>query len=152
MSDRGTGTNAAFTAPPHLTDPSRTLVVWFTEPPGIVVQFARPARFEMSHAQWMVGPMLSALLKRFSREEPLAFVLDLSLMDGRDPSVRPLLVEAARKVTHRSRRSILVPPVNANRVYLAGVNAAASLARVFGLTVSIETLSQSILTLRAAPP
>jgi len=47
---------------------------------------------------------------------------------------------------------VLVPPLNASRVYLASVHAAASLARVVGLTVSVESLSDAVRSLSAASP
>ena len=143
---------AAFDAPPHMMDSSRTMAVWFTEPAGLVAQFARPARWSVPLAEWLVGPVISRLLKRFPGDQPLVFVLDLTQMNGRDPPVRQLVVEAARSLTHRARRAVVVPPENANRVYLAGVQAAASIARVFGLTVSIESLPEALDSLRAAPP
>jgi hypothetical protein len=152
MTTRVLETRAVFKAPPHLLDPSRTLAVWFTDPPGMVVQFARSAPCTLPVAQWLAGPARESLLNRFPGNGPLVFVLDLTHMNGRDPQVRALILEAARPLASRAQRCVVVPPENASRVYLASVRAAASLARVFGLTVSVESSSEAVRSLSAASP
>jgi hypothetical protein len=140
----------AFKGAPHLMDPSRALSAWFTDPPGVFVQFARRTALTLPLAEWLAGPLTASLTKRFPGNEPLIFVLDLTQMDGRDPSARPLIVEAGRALGSRAGRAVLVPPLNTSRVYLASLHAAASLARVVGLTVSVESLSEAVRSLRVA--
>ena len=145
-------TQTTFKAPAHLMDPSRTVVAWFTDPPGIFIQFARRAVFSLPLAQWMAGPMCAALTKRYPAPQPIVLILDLTRMDGRDPQVRPIIVDASRAFASRTRRAVVVPPHDASRVYLASVTAAASLARLFGLTVAVESLSDAVRSLSQATP
>jgi hypothetical protein len=146
------GSKAVFNAPPHMLDPTRSIAVWFTDPPGMVAQLVRRAPFTVTLAQWLAVPACTRLLKRFPGDEPLAFVLDLTQMDGREPEVRALIVEAARGFASRVERAVVVPPGNAGRVYLASLQAAASLARVFGLTVSVGPLTEAVRGLHPAAP
>lgn len=141
---------AAFRTAPHLLDPSRTLAVWFTDPPGIFVQFARRAPCTVPLAQWMAGPLCTSVAKKYPGEGPLVFVLDLTHMQGRDPASRQMIVDAGRTFASRLRRTVIVPPADASRVYIASLSAAASLARLVGLTVSVESLSDAVRSLSAA--
>ncbi|HKU40811.1 MAG TPA: hypothetical protein VJR89_21770 [Polyangiales bacterium] len=140
----------AFATSPHLVDPARALGLWFTDPPGMVVRFLRRTTFTVPLAQWLAGPGCDGLRERFPGEESFGFVLDLHLMDGRDPAVRAIVVEAARPWASRARRAVVVPPEAAGRVYLASIRAAASLARVVGLTVSVGDFREAVRDLRVA--
>lgn len=142
---------AAFTGTPHLVDPSQTVAVWFTDPPGAVVQFVRRAPCTVPLAQWMATSARARLVERFASSASLVFVLDLSLMDGRDPLARPIIVECAREFASRARARV-VPPRDASRVYLAGIHVAASVARVFGIEVSIEPPEAALRALKVAAP
>lgn len=142
----------AFTGSPHLMDPSQTLAVWFTDPPGAVLQFVRRAPCTVPLAQWMATSARARLVERFASSAALVFVLDLTLMDGRDPLARPIIVECAREFSSRACAKV-VPPRDASRVYLAGIHVAASVARVFGLDVSIESTPEAALrALKMASP
>src|SRR5581483_5323747 len=87
---------AAFKSPPHFLDPTRTVAVWFTNPPGAVIQFARRAMGSVPLAEWAVGPGRTRLLSQFPGDGPLVVVLDLGLMTGRDPVARPIITAAVR--------------------------------------------------------
>jgi hypothetical protein len=152
MSIRPVPARAAFDTPLDLVDPSRTLAVWFTEPAGIVVQFARRGPGTVAVAQWLAGAASERLRERFPRDEALICVLDLTRMEGRDPMARAIIVDAARAVADRIIRAVVVPPDTSSRVYLASLKAAASLARVFGLVVSVDSLPNALRSLRAASP
>jgi len=151
MTSSGGETRAVFQRPPHLVDPSGTLAVWFTEPPGMVVQFARRGPCTVELAEWLVATAGPRVLERFPGPEPLAFVLDLSQMVGRDPRARAIITEGVGTLAARAGRTVVVPPVSATRVYLASLHVAASLARVLGITVSVEPLPQAVHALHAAP-
>lgn len=129
--------HAAFSSPPHRHDPSGTLAAWFTDPPGTVVQFTRPAVGSLPLVEWLLGPGREAMLARFPHE-PLIVVMDLTLMTSRDPAVRPLLVEAAKGLKSRVARTVLIPPQNAKAVYLASLKVSTSLLAVFGVKVDIH--------------
>jgi hypothetical protein len=102
-------------------------------------------------ARWLVGPALSRLQERFPGDVKVRLVMDLSLMTGRDPAVRPILVETTKRMGHRIEHSTIVAPQNAGVVYLASLKASVSLLRVFGVPIEIETLTHALLKLRPAP-
>jgi len=141
---------AAFDSPPHLFDPSQTVAVWFTNPPGVVFQFVRRAYGSVALAEWLVGPARARFLDLFPGDGPVVVVLDLGLMVGRDPVARPIVNAAARSLKSRIRRAVLVPPEEATSVYLASLQASISLLRVFGVSVSIESLPDALRTLAPA--
>jgi hypothetical protein len=138
--------------PPHLEDPSGSVAVWYTDPPGVVMQFVQAARGDLTLVRWLVGPARERLLERFPGSSPLVFVMDLGLMTGRDAAVRPILNEAAKALRPRIARSVVVPPENASAIYMASLHASVSLLRVFGVPVEIQPLSTALRSLRAAPP
>lgn len=145
-----TGSSPAFPSPPNLTDPSGTVALWFSEPPGAVVQFQSVARGTPQLAACLVGPARDALLARFPGTGPLVLVLDLSRMDGRDPAIRKVLMDGMRNTATRVARALIVPPSGASRVYLASLHAAASLARVFGVDARLKSLPEALRGLRPA--
>lgn len=150
MSAPDARSRAAFGSPPHLLDPARSLAIWFTNPPGAVIQFARRAPGSVALAEWIAGPVRATFLERFPGDGPVVFVLDLGLMHGRDPVARPIVTAAVRSFKSRIERAVLVPPEEATAVYLASLQASISLLRVFGVSVSIESLPDALRSLEAA--
>ncbi len=147
--------DAPFTTAPHLTSPEGEVAAWFTNPPGAVIRLTRSARLALPHAQWLAGPALAALDRRFGSERPLILVLDLQKMTSRDPAVRPVLVDTTKSLRPRLARAFLIPPEEAPAVYLASLRAAASLLRVFGVEVEVHASLGRLLgvvSLRPAVP
>ena len=145
----------AFDARPHIQDPTGAVVAWFTDPPGAIIQFARPARGTTDMARWLVGPARAALWRRFPVESGLTLVLDLTLMDGRDAGARALLHESAKDDKGRIARSFVIPPTKASGTYLSALHVAATLLRVFGVRVDVESSLTSVFAsfpLRVAGP
>jgi hypothetical protein len=114
------------------------LRAWFTDPPGAIVQMARPGRWTQEMAAWMVGPGNARLRGRFPGASGLLLVLDLTLMDGREPGARALMLERASKGGGLVTRIILIPPANANPVYLTTLRAAVTLLKALGKDIKIE--------------
>lgn len=140
--------HVAFPRAPHTRDPSGTLVAWFTDPPGALIQMSRSSELTVEMAAWLVNAGVAQLLARFPGTGPLTIVLDIRLMTKRDPAVRSLLVEAAKKLGPRLGAGYVIPPENSSKIYLASVHAAAAALRVFGARVEIfETLS-AVLTVK----
>jgi hypothetical protein len=145
--------HAVFARSPHLHDPTGTLVAWFTEPAGALIQISRLSEFTVEMATWLVEVGSSQLLARFPGTTPLVIVLDLRLMTKRQPAVRSLLVEAAKKLGPRLGCGFVIPPENSSKVYLASIHAAAAALRVFGAKVEIVESLPSLVAekrLRAA--
>lgn len=130
--------------PPHLVDAMQVIGVWFTEPPGAVIQFLKPGG-TLQAAQFLAEKARGELLRRFTADQRLRFILDLTLMTHRDPAVRPVLMESTKALAQRIERSIVVPPKSASTVYLASLKASASLLRVFGVQVDVKSsLSEAL--------
>jgi hypothetical protein len=129
---------AAFARRPHVQDPSGTLVAWFTDPAGAVIQLARPSELTIEMTRWLVGTGLDALVQRFPGDVPLTVVLDVRMMTSRQPAVRGLIVDAAKTLRPRLGRAVVIPPQNATRVYLAGLSAAVAVLRVFGVELELQ--------------
>lgn len=140
----------AFAVPPHLEDPSGLLAIWYTDPPGAVIQFTRPAEGSLPIVEWLVGPGLAQLLDRFPGPQRLVIVMDLGLMKGRDRNVRPILMEAGKALRPRIERTMIVPPQGASAIYLASLQASVSLLRVFGVPVEVQSLSSALRSLSPA--
>lgn len=141
----------AFDTRPDLYGPSG-LRVWFTEPPGLVVQMARPSRGTHEMAAWLIGPGYARLRGRFPGLSGLALVIDLSLMDGRDPDARALMLERASENNGVVSRIIIVPPAKPNPVYLTTLHAAVTLLNSIGRDITIESsLEKAIATFGLKP-
>lgn len=132
----------AFLRSPHTQDPSGALVAWFTDPAGALVQISRTSELTVEMTRWLVEHGCAQLLARFPGTTPLTIVLDIRLMTKRQPAVRSLLVEAAKKLGPRLGMGYVLPPENSGKVYLASLHAATAALRVFGARVEIsESLS-----------
>lgn len=60
-------TQTTFKAPAHLMDPSRTVFAWFTDPPGIFIQFARRAVFSLPFGLTVSVESLSDAVRSLSQ-------------------------------------------------------------------------------------
>lgn len=128
----------AFSTAPHLVHPSRDLVCWFTDPPGIVIQFGRAAQGTRAITEWLGNDAYRALMARFPAADDLTVVVDLGLMTGREPGARNGLVEPAKRMKSRVARTVLLPPRSASPVYLGSMYAATALLSAFGVHVEIS--------------
>jgi hypothetical protein len=128
----------AFNRAPHLSDPSGTLVAWFTDPPGAWLQFVRPARGTDELSEWFVGPALEAAVTRFSGQ-PLVLVCDFRLMTDRELSARARLLQTAPALRELLARVVLIPSLSATPIHLKTMSAGGALLRSFGIPVEIQT-------------
>lgn len=128
------------------------LRAWFTDPPGLVVQIARPGRGTQEMAAWLIGPGAARLRGRFPGMSGLVLVIDLTLMEGRDPDARALMLERATEDSGVLSRVIIVPPAKPNAVYLTTLHAAVSLLKSIGRDITIESsLASAIAALGLKP-
>lgn len=141
-----------FTRLPHTHDPSRTLVAWFTDPPGAIIQIVRESELTVEMTTWLVEVGFAELLARFRGTSALIIVLDLRLMLKRQPAVRSLIVDAAKKLAPRLGAGYVIPPDNAGKVYLASLHAAAAALRAFGARVEIAESLSSLLATKGIRP
>jgi hypothetical protein len=135
----------AFTLPPHAIDDSGAVAAWFTDPPGVVLQFIRPARGTTELAKWVVGPGYTQMLRRFPDCYELRVVLDMRQMTGRAATARAVLIEHAKLVSQRLGRVIILPSDHMGTIYLKVVETTALMLRAFGVRIEIEhSLEQAL--------
>ncbi len=143
--ERTTTRQMAFTRSPDTHDPSNTLVAWFTQPPGAIIQIAHESELTVDMTRWLVEHGCGQLLARFPGTTPLVIILDFRLMTKREPAVRGLLVEAAKKLGQRLGTGYVLPPANAGKIYLASLHAATAALRAFGAKVEVADSLSNLL-------
>jgi hypothetical protein len=136
----------AFAVAPHLVHASKDLVCWFTDPPGIVIQFVRAAMGTRAMTGWLGHEAQLALLARFPAARDLTVVVDLGRMTAREPGARNGLVEPARRLKAHVARTVLLPPNNASQVYLGSMYAATALLSALGIHVEVQRSLAKVLT------
>jgi hypothetical protein len=134
----------AFDAPPDLHG-GGVLRAWFTDPPGALVQFMRPSRGTQEMAGWVIGPLYSKLRARFPEATMLTLVIDLTLMDGRDPAARAMLLERVSQGRGVIGRVGLVPPPKTSPVYLTTFHAAVTVLNSLGKEVRVESSLEKLI-------
>jgi hypothetical protein len=127
-----------FSRAPDLSDPSGTLAVWFTEPPGAWLQFVKPARGTDELSEWLVGPALEAGIARFPGQA-LILVCDFRLMRDRELSARARLLQTAPALKELLGKVVLIPSLSATPIHLKTMGAGAALLRSFGIQVELQT-------------
>jgi hypothetical protein len=99
----------------------------------------------VSTVNWLFGAGRARFLARFPEARNMVTVLDLSLMAGRDPAVRAVVVEAMKALKPRIAKSVVVPPIKANPLYFRSLQTAVHLLRVFGVHVELARSLQPAL-------
>ena len=123
---------------PHATDPSGTIALRFTDPPGALLQFVRPARGTTEMAEWLTETGLTLLFARFPHVRDLRVILDMRQMTGRSANARAVLIQAGMRCVGRVGHVVLVPSQLLGEAYLRVVEAGAALVRSTGLCIDIE--------------
>ena len=124
-----------FACEPHMR--SGPLAVWFTSPPGVVVQFVEPALGTLELVNWLVGPAYAELDRRAAGRRALMLVLDFGLMTARTNASRTVLLSKARQSAHRFAEVIVVGSYTATRTQLTSLHAGMALVRALGVRVSM---------------
>lgn len=130
---------AAFAVPPHVVDDSGLVAVWFTDPPGVVLQLTQPARGTTAIAEWIVGPAYGQIVSRFPDARDLRVVLDMRQMTGRAATARALLIEHAKLIAPRLGTVIILPSIHLGSLYIKVVEATAVMLRAFGIRIQLES-------------
>jgi hypothetical protein len=139
------GVSPAFDVPPDLQG-AGVLRAWFTDPPGAVVQMAVPSRGTKEMAEWLVGAGYARLRGRFPEAQGFTLVIDLSLMEGRDPAARAVMIDKAREYHSSFARTFMIPPLKGSVVYLTTLHAAAALLNALGLKLKIESSLEAVIS------
>lgn len=123
---------------PDLCDPSGLIAGYWTDPPGVVLRFVRPARGTTKVAEWLVGAAVEQVLERFPGETQLRVVLDMTQMTGRSATARATLMQSAARFVPYVGQLVLVPSVHMGSTYINVVEASVAILRLVGLRVDIE--------------
>jgi hypothetical protein len=129
---------AGFATPPDVIDPTGAIAVWWTNPPGMFVQLTRPARGTTATAEWLVGPLFAALVRRFPEVHDLHVVLDMRPMTGRSAIARALLTRHVKAVRAQLGHVVIIPSLHLGPAYLKMLEASALLLVMAGVPIAIE--------------
>lgn len=141
---------AAFARAPHMTNGAAA--VWFTSPPGVVVQLLEPARGTLELVNWLVGPVYDELDRRFPNRNAILYVLDLELMTGRSAACRSVFLAKTREVGRRFAEGLFVPPRAASGGWRVSMLAAVALIRALGIQVELVGSAASAVASRNLKP
>jgi hypothetical protein len=144
-----------FTTPPDVVDPTGSIAVWWTDPPGVLLQLTRPARGTTAMAEWLIGPLFDALVRRFPEARELRVILDMRHMTGRSAIARALMLRHAKAIARRLGQVVIVPSTHLGPAYIKLLEATALLLSVAGVRLVIEHNLDRALEkqgLRVAPP
>ena len=142
----------AFAVAPDLIAPGGELEVWFTDPPGAVVQMPSPMVGTAAMARWLVGEARERLYRRFPDASQFYFLVDLSVMTSRDPALRSIIGEASKEMKSKIARAIIVPSESANVVFLKSLEVAVLLLHGFGVNLEIyRSSAQAMASMKLSP-
>lgn len=143
-------TRPAFGRVPHMSYGGAA--VWFTSPPGAVVQLVEPVRGTLDLVNWIIGPAYDELDRRFPGRTALILVFDLQLMTGRSAASRSAFLAKARECGRRFSEGLFVPPRAATGAYRQSMAAAIALIRALGVHVEIAASAVSAVASRNLKP
>jgi hypothetical protein len=144
------GVRPAFRRAPHMSYGGAA--VWFTSPPGCVIQLVEPVRGTLDLVNWMVGPVYQELDRRFPGRNALILVFDLELMTGRSAASRTVFLAKAREVGKRFSEGLFVPPSAASAANRVATRASIALVRALGVHVELVSSSVSAVASRNLVP
>ena len=137
---------------PDVSDPSGLIAVYWTDPPGAVLRFVRPARGTAKVSEWLIGPAFELLTQRFPGETQLRIVLDMAQMTGRSATARAVLMQSAARFAPYLGQVVLVPSMHMGTAYIKVVEASAAVLRLVGLRIDIETSAERALVKHGIRP
>jgi hypothetical protein len=121
-----------------------TMAVWFTEPPGLVVQLVEPTRITLPMVDWLVGPAYAELERRYPRQS-LEIVLDFAHMTSRTSASRTVFLSKARQVGQRFVHGFWVAPTAMKPAAASSIQASVALMRSLGIhVVTVESAAEAI--------
>jgi hypothetical protein len=126
-----------FSPRPDVLDPSGEIAIWYTDPPGLIMQLTRPAHVTLDGVKWLVGPGHQMMEERFPGVTAFITVLDLRRMTSRDYAARTLILDRSFARRDRFRQSYVLLPENAGPIYRTSAQAGVTLLRVMGFPVEV---------------
>jgi hypothetical protein len=128
-----------FSGVPHIVDPSGAIAIYWTDPPGALLQVVQDTRGTSEMAHWLATEGLELLLSRFPGVDSLRLVIDMRRMTGRSAMARSILMNASGgQAAERIAHVVLLPSVHMGPAYITVIEAAAVALRLIGYRVDIE--------------
>jgi hypothetical protein len=128
-----------FSGVPHIVDPSGAIAIYWTDPPGALIQVVQDMRGTSEMAHWLVTDGLELLLNRFTGVDNLRLVIDMRRMTGRSAMARSILMTASGgQAAERIGQVVLLPSVHMGSAYITLIEATAVTLRLVGYRVSVE--------------
>jgi hypothetical protein len=127
-----------FSGVPHIVDPTGTIAVYWTDPPGALVQLVQASRGTSEMAHWLVDEALELLFSRFPAVDGLRVVIDMRRMTGRSAMARSVLMSASGTAAGRIGHVVLLPSMQMGPAYIKVIEATAVALRLVGYRVDVE--------------
>ena len=125
--------------PPHGTDPSGQVHVWFCDPLGIVTVSNHHSHITRETVLWLAGPITDRLLGLHRVDpRPLLFIHDARSVHSHESSARAEGVRWARRLgAHRIERIDFVLKPETPRLVTMGCGVTAAVLRVAGISCRV---------------
>lgn len=127
-----------FSGAPHIADPTGTVAIYWTDPPGALIQLVQATRGTSEMAHWLAGEALELLFSRFPGVYGLRIVLDMRRMTGRSAMARSVLMNAGGATAGRIGHLVLLPSMHMGEAYLSVIEATCVALRLIGYRVDVE--------------
>jgi hypothetical protein len=127
-----------FSGVPHIVDPTGAVAVYWTDPPGALVQLVQSTRGTSEMAHWLVNDAMDLLFSRFPGVDGLRIVIDMRRMTGRSAMARSMLMNAGGTAAGRIGHVVMLPSLHMGPAYLKVIEATAVALRLIGYRVDVE--------------
>lgn len=127
-----------FSSVPHIVDPTGAISMYWTDPPGVLVQLVQATRGTSEMAHWLAGDALDLFFSRFPGVDGLRVVLDMRRMTGRSAMARQVLMNASGAAAGRIAHVVLLPSLHMGPAYLKVIEATCVALRLIGYRVDVE--------------
>src|SRR5690349_14902858 len=107
-----------FSGVPHIVDPSGAVAVYWTDPPGALLQLVQASRGPSDMAHWLVDEALDLLFSRFPGVDGLRVIIDMRRMTGRSAMARSVLMNASGAAAARIGHVVLLPSMHMGAPYI----------------------------------
>lgn len=137
-----------FAKQPDLRFEDGKVSIWFTEPPGAIVQLTEAATFTKDMAEWVVGPSFSALLERHPAGTKLHMLLDIRPLTAREPAARPLIMGTVTKNMFTFAQLGVIAPKRPPPLYMNTLRGAIALLSAIGPKIYLfDSIEEALQTM-----
>lgn len=124
---------------PHLAFESAPVVVWFTDPIGMLIQITSPIHGSADIARFISVTAYERLLElRGASRQRITVVHDYTAITGYDSESRRVLTDWGLRIKNEVERIVVIQPPAKNKMLRMGLGAAASALSMIGLKIDFE--------------